>query len=278
MSGRLTGKTAFVTGAANGIGAAITRRFLAEGATVAATDIAVADLQLLAGAWAADAPERAGDLLTLRCDVTDPASLSDACAATVARFGRLDIAVANAGRGTFSPIVDHSLEEWRAVVDLCLTGVFLTVQQAARVMADGGSIVTVASMNAVQPAAGMAAYCAAKAGVVMLTQVAAMELGPRGIRVNAVAPGLVRTNATAAFWQLPGVVGEFAENAPLGRFAQPDEVASVALFLASDDSSFVSASTYAVDGGGATGRYPDLPAAIARATRPDGDPGAPSTS
>ena len=110
----------------------------------------------------------------------------------------------------------------------------------------------------------------AKAGVAMLTKVAAMELGHRQIRVNTIAPGLVETNATAAFWMVPGVVEEFIENTTLGRFATPDDIAAVALFLASDDASYVSGAFHSVDGGASTKRYPDLPGAFARLS---GDPG-----
>ena len=106
----------------------------------------------------------------------------------------------------------------------------------------------------------MSAYCAAKAGVAMLTRVAAMEMGARGVRVNTIAPGLVATNATAGMFAVPEVIRQFEENASLGRHATADEVASVAAFLASDESSFMSASFVSVDGGGNTGRYPTLPA------------------
>jgi NAD(P)-dependent dehydrogenase (short-subunit alcohol dehydrogenase family) len=131
-------------------------------------------------------------------------------------------------------------------------------------MNDGGSVITVASLNAIQPAEGMSAYCTAKAGVAMLSKVAAMELGRRGIRVNSVAPGLVETNATAAFWEVPGVVDEFLENTTLGRHGVPADVANLVAFLASDDSAFMSGGLYTVDGGAATKRYPDLPGAMAR--------------
>jgi len=131
-------------------------------------------------------------------------------------------------------------------------------------MRDGGSIVNIASLNAIQPSAGMAAYCAAKAGVVMFTQVAAMELGSRGIRVNAVGPGLVETTATSPFFMLPGVVEEFVENTTVGRFAQPADVANLVAFLVGDESTFVSGSFHLVDGGASTKRYPNLPAAFER--------------
>lgn len=258
--GPLAGRLALVTGAASGIGRSITERFHTDGATVIAADIDVAGVELL--------QRSLGDrIVPMHCDVTSNESLADV-AAEATRRGGLHVAVANAGRGTFSPIVDHSLDEWKAVLDLCLTGVFLTVQHAARAMVDGGSIITIASLNATQPAAGMSAYCAAKAGVVMLTEVAAMELGPRGIRANSIAPGLVETNATSAFWMVPGVVEEFVENTTIGRFAQPSDVASMAAFLASDDSAFVSGALFRVDGGASTKRYPDLPAAFRRMSEP----------
>lgn len=153
-------------------------------------------------------------------------------------------------------------------MDLCVTGVFLTVKHSALVMRDGGSVITIAPLNGTQPSAGMSAYCTAKAGVMMFTKVAAMELGSRGIRVNAIAPGLVQTNATGAFWMVPGVVEEFVDNTTLGRFAQPADIAAAAAYLAGPDSSFVSGTVLAVDGGASTKRYPDLPAAFARMAAP----------
>ncbi|MEN9644484.1 MAG: hypothetical protein RL238_1153 [Actinomycetota bacterium] len=249
-----------VTGAASGIGRAITERFVAGGMRVLAADIDTAGLQRLAD----DLGDR---VVTAHCDVTDESSVA-AIAAQARELGGLHVAVANAGRGTFSPIVDHPLDEWKAILDLCLTGVFVTVKHAAGAMHDGGSIITIASLNATQPSAGMAAYCAAKAGVVMLTRVAAMELGPRRIRVNTIAPGLVETNATSAFFMVPGVVEEFIDNTTVGRFAQPADIANMASFLAGDESTFVSGSLFPVDGGAGTKKYPDLPAAFARLTPP----------
>jgi 3-oxoacyl-[acyl-carrier protein] reductase len=188
------------------------------------------------------------------------------CNLAVGRFGRLDIAVANAGRGHYSLIVEHGVEDFRAIVDLCVTGVFLTIKHAGKVMEDNGAIVTVASLNAVQPSAGMSAYCASKAAVVMLTQVAAMELGPRGIRVTTVAPGLVDTQATAPMLAVPGVAEEFIENTTVGRSAQPSEIAALIAFLVSDESAFISGSMHLIDGGAATGRYPNLPRAFGALT------------
>jgi NAD(P)-dependent dehydrogenase (short-subunit alcohol dehydrogenase family) len=257
---RLDGATALVTGAGSGIGRAITLRFVAEGARVAAVDLGIDTVRALA-----DSAPR-GAVVPVVADVTDEAQLSAAVADAVAALGPLGVVVANAGRGTFAPIVDHDTAEWRSILDLCLTGVFLTIKHAAPAMRDGGSIITIASLNAIQPSAGMSAYCAAKAGAVALTRVAAMELGGRGIRANAIAPGLVQTAASSSFWELPGVVEEFVANTTVGRFATPDDVAGMAVYLASDESSFVSGSMLSIDGGASTKRYPDLPAAIDRLT------------
>jgi NAD(P)-dependent dehydrogenase (short-subunit alcohol dehydrogenase family) len=263
MTERLPGKVALVTGGASGIGLATARRFAAEGARVVIGDINI------------DAVVAIGDELgeagaTMVADVTSEADVAALVALAIERFGALDIAVANAGGGHFAPIVDHELSDWRRVIDLCLTGVFLTIKHTGRVLRDAGSIITIASLNAVQPAEGMSAYCAAKAAVAMLTKVAAMELGHRQIRVNAIAPGLVETPLSGGFWAMPGMVEEFVENTTVGRFATPDEIAALALFLASDESAFVSASVYAIDGGAAVKRYPDLIGALTRLGEPLG--------
>lgn len=255
-------RVALVTGAGSGIGRAITDRLVADGFRVIAGDIDDTALGSLRDAH--------GDaVVTQHCDVTDEASVA-ALADLATSMGGLDAAVANAGKGAFSSIVDHPLESWQEIIDLCLTGVFLTIKHTGRVLNDGASVVNIASLNAIQPAEGMAAYCAAKAGVAMLTKVAAMELGHRGIRVNTVAPGLVQTAATGAFFMVPGVVEEFVENTTVGRFAQPSDIADMVSFLVGPESTFVSASFFSVDGGASTKRYPDLPGAFARLAEPAG--------
>jgi NAD(P)-dependent dehydrogenase (short-subunit alcohol dehydrogenase family) len=253
--GNLTGKVALVTGAASGIGRAITERFIADGAQVVAGDISQEGLDLLRAEFGVA-------VSTCLCDVTQEEDVANLAAFGISSFGHIDIVVANAGAGTYGLITELPLTEWKRIIDLCLTGVFLTLKHGGAVISDGGSIINIASLNAIQPSRGMSAYCAAKAGVSMLTQVAAMEFGPRGVRVNTIAPGLVETNATSGMFAVPVVIEEFVENATLSRFAQPDEIASVASFLASDESSYMSASFVSVDGGGNTGRYPNLPKAF----------------
>ena len=248
---RLAGRVAIVTGGASGIGLATARRFVAEGASVVVAD---RDEAALGQALAELGPSASGE----PTDVTVEADVERLVACAVERHGRLDIAFANAGIGSAGRIVDLSVEEWSSVLDVCLKGAFLTVKHAARAMTSGGSIVVTTSLNAVQPGPGMSAYCSAKAGAAMLVQVAALELGAKGIRVNAVAPGLVHTGLTDAMWLLPALVDDYEENTPLGRHAQPDEIANVVAFLASDEAGFVSGAQYLIDGGAHTKRYPDI--------------------
>jgi NAD(P)-dependent dehydrogenase (short-subunit alcohol dehydrogenase family) len=147
--------------------------------------------------------------------VTSETEVARLAATATERFGRLDIAFANAGIGAGALIVDADLEQWKTIVDVCLVGPFLTIKHSAPRMTAGSSIVITTSLNAVQPGRAMSAYCAAKAGAAMLAQVAALELGSAGIRVNAVAPGLVRTALTDGMWQMgETLVGEYLDNTP----------------------------------------------------------------
>lgn len=249
-AGRLAGKVALVTGGASGVGRAIAERIVGESGRVVVGDIdesGLAALQVALG----------NDCAVMHCDATSEADQAALAAFAIDHFGHLDIAVANAGGGIGAPIIDMSLAQWRAVTDLTLTSAFLTIQAAARVMSDDGSIIAIASLNAVQPGRAVGAYCAAKAGVVALVEVAALELGPRGIRVNAVAPGLVRTPATEQMWSIPGMVEGFTSNTALGRHAMPADIAGAVAFLASADASFITGHNLLVDGGARHLSYPD---------------------
>ncbi len=248
--GRLEGRVALVTGGVAGIGRSIVERLLRDGANVVVGDIDDAGLAALT----ADREDRC---VALHCDVTDDEGPEALSALALERFGRLDIAVANAGGGIGELIADMTIVQWRSVIDLTLTSAFLTIGAAARRINDGGSIVAIASLNAVQPGVATSAYCAAKAGVVALVDVAALELGPRGVRVNAVAPGLVRTQATEPMWRRPEIVAEYVENTALGRYGEVDDVAAAVAFLASDDSTYITGQTLLVDGGAHHLRYPD---------------------
>jgi 3-oxoacyl-[acyl-carrier protein] reductase len=256
--GRLVGKSAVVTGGASGIGLAAVRRFLAEGARVMIGDI---DGDAAHSVAAELGPNAEG----LHCDVRLEADVEALLQATEESFGAVDIAFANAGIGSFGAIVDTNLDEWKRVLDVNLVGPLLTIKHAGRRMSGGGSIVATSSLNAVQAANSMSAYCVSKAGLAMLVQVAALELGPRGIRVNAIAPGLVRTPLTDAMWSLPAIVEDFDENAPLNTTTSPEDVANLVTFLASDESSSITGTLQLIDRGAHTKRYPDMPAHFALA-------------
>jgi 3-oxoacyl-[acyl-carrier protein] reductase len=251
MVERLAAKVAVITGGASGIGLATARRFAAEGARVVIGDI---DVDRLSAAES----ELGEGVVGHRCDVRAEAEVEALMAAAEARFGAVHVAFANAGIGSVAPITDADAADWMRVIEVNLLGPLLTVKHAAPRMRDGGSIILTASLNAVQPAAGMSAYCCSKAGLAMLAQVAALELGPKGIRVNAIGPGLVRTGLTEPMWLMPSIIGEFGENQPLGTAITADDIAALVAFLASDDASAISGSLHLIDGAAHTMRYPDL--------------------
>ena len=256
--GRLAGRVAIVTGGASGIGLATVRRFVREGARVVVGDL---DRDGLASVEA----ELGDAVVGVACDVTVEDDVEAMGAAAIEHFGALHIVFANAGIGSPSPLVAADPTEWMRVIEVNLLGPMLTIKHTAPRMSSGGSIVITASLNAVQPAGGMSAYCCSKAAAAMLAQVATIELGPAGIRVNAIGPGLVRTPLTEAMWLMPQIVDEFDENAPLATDTSPDDVADLVTFLASDEASSISGTFQLIDRGAHTKRYPDVLGHIDRA-------------
>jgi NAD(P)-dependent dehydrogenase (short-subunit alcohol dehydrogenase family) len=248
--GRLSGKRAIVTGAASGIGRASAVLFAAEGARVVAADVAAAGL-----AETVELIERAGGTahgeLVDTADEAAVATLVDSCAA---RFGGLEVMFANAGiSGDLLELLDLTAEHWRRVLEVNLIGPFLAIKHAARVMrAGGGSILCTASVAGLRSGAGASPYSASKAGVINLVQTAAQQLAGTGIRVNAICPGLIETGMTQPMFDLARAAGKerkIGQLNPLRRAGQPREIAEVALFLASDASSYVNGQAVAVDGG-----------------------------
>jgi NAD(P)-dependent dehydrogenase (short-subunit alcohol dehydrogenase family) len=249
---QLDGKVALVTGATGGIGEATVRRFLENGARVMAVGRSAEKLEALAGR--VDGGEA---LKTCIADATDEAATRASIEATVSAFGGLDVLFANAGtEGHAKPLEALTVEEFREPLETNIIGVWLDIKHAAPVMREsgGGSIVVTASIASVIGAPGIAHYAASKHGVLGLVRTAALELGESGIRVNAIAPGPVDNRMWHSIRdQLasddPGAMDEmFKAKIALGRFATNEEVASMALFLASDQSSYSSGAVFTLDG------------------------------
>lgn len=241
------GRTALVIGGASGIGWATARALTAEGYRVV-----VADLD--ADGASSRASELGSPHESAGVDVTD----EDSVAALFDRVGPLDVVVTTAGFSNVSLIVDMPVDQFRSVLDVCLTGSLIVAKYAGRRLRDHGALLWISSLNGRQPAAGMSAYCSAKAGLSMLTQVAAMELADRGIRVNAVAPGFVRTPLTEGAALVPGVVEDYVDNTVLGRAGTPEDIAEAVVFLCSDRASWITGEVLDINGGAHMKRYPDV--------------------
>ena len=245
---RLAGKVAFISGGARGMGAAEVRLFAAEGASVAFGDV----LEDEGAALAAEVEASGGQVLFLPLDVTSAAQWRAAVDATVARFGRLDILVNNAGVRGAGLVEDVTVEEWDRVMDINAKGVFLgtkTVLQALR-QAGGGSIINISSQLALVGVDNSSSqYQASKGAVRIFTKATAIQYAAEGIRANSVHPGPIATPMTEGGRADPERFNTTVSRIPLGRYGQPEDVANGVLFLASDESSFMTGSELVIDGG-----------------------------
>ena len=241
----LTGKVAIVTGAGSGIGYAIAEHFAAAGAAVCVNYLRYeADAIALA--------QRLPKGMAVKADVSKMAEVQAMVDATVKQLGTIDVLVNNAGLERSMPFLDIDEATWDLMLDVDLKGAFLCAQACGRVMRDsgrGGSIVNISSIHEDVPFPGYTPYCAAKGGLRMMMRNAAIELAQFKIRVNNVAPGAIATPINAETLNHPERVAMLKTIVPMMRMGRPEEVANVALFLASDDSSYVTGSTYYVDGG-----------------------------
>ncbi len=248
MHADLRGKTVIITGGARGIGLASAYAFAAQGAHVALLDTDEAALALAVAAL-----EKTGaHAIACVASVTDADAVEQAFASAEAEFGSIDILINNAGISANKPTLEVTVEEWRRAVDINLTGVFLCAQAAGRRMVPQGhgSIINMSSMYGVVAAPDRAAYCATKGAVVLLTETLAVEWGPQGVRVNALAPGYIDTDLVrdlAARGRLDPQ--RLTQRTPLRRLGQPTEMAELTVFLASQQAAYITGHTLVADGG-----------------------------
>ncbi len=245
---RLKDKVAIVTGAAGGIGLACAQRLAAEGAKVVLSDLSVEK-----GEQAAEAIQESGaDALFIACDVGEKAQVDALIAGTVAAFGRVDCVVANAGIVHACEFLDLEEEDFDRVLRVNLKGVFLTGQAAARQMVaqgGGGTIINMSSVNAIMAIPSIASYVVAKGGVNQLTKTMSISLADKGIRVNGIGPGSIMTDVLKKVADDKSAMDKIMMRTPMGRVGEPEEIAKVAVFLASDESSYITGQTIYPDGG-----------------------------
>ena len=251
----LLGQTALVTGAGSGIGAAISIALGAAGARVGVNyrgDPSAAEKVVR------EIKRSGSHALAIRADVARSADVRDMVEAVVAEFGRLDILVANAGIQQDGAIADLTLDQWQSVIDTNLTGQFLCAQQAIRQFRRQeqpsssrarGKIICISSVHQVIPWAGHVNYAASKGGVMLMMKTLAQEVASEGIRVNAIAPGAIRTPINEDVWSDPSEAKELLKLIPYGRIGEPKDIARVAAWLASDDADYITGTSIVVDGG-----------------------------
>ncbi|WP_419923699.1 SDR family NAD(P)-dependent oxidoreductase [Candidatus Poriferisocius sp.] len=253
MSGRLEGKVALITGSARGQGKAEARRFVAEGAKVAITDLRdVLGEQLAA--------ELGPDTFYQQLDVTREDDWDAAVVATVERFGKLDILVNNAGIGAFGTLEGLDLKTHHEMIDVNLHGVYLgmRVAKAALVATGNGAIVNISSIDGIVGVLGMTSYSGSKFAVTGMTRSAAIELGPLGVRVNSIHPGVINSPMVQeAPPETRARLDRLMDMQPIKRMGEPDEIASLALFLASDEAGYITGAQFVIDGGHLAGPWRD---------------------
>lgn len=238
---KLENKVAVVTGAASGIGLAIANTFVAEGAKVIYADLAPGDLKL---------DEK--QAVFIKCDVAKKEEVESLIKSAISKFGRLDIMVNNAGIGCLGSILDVSYETWDKTIAINLSGVFYGAHLAGQAMKEAGIKGSIINMSSILGTVGFPntiSYCAAKGGVVQLTHAGALDLAPMGIRMNAIAPGFIATNMTKGVLADEGFNNLIKANTPLGYVGESQDIANAALYLASDDSKYVTGTIIYVDGG-----------------------------
>lgn len=244
---RLQGKTAIVTGAASGIGRAIALKFAQEGAEVVAADIDGSEAQAVAAAIA----ETGGSAIGLETDITKRSPVDAMAAAAIARFGKIDVLVNNAGSRIIKPFLEHSEEDWRQMLDVNLTGHFLCCQAVLPHMLEAGCgrIVNMASIAGTVGRPNRVGYVAAKGGLLAMTRALATDMAGKNITVNALAPGMIASPLNRQFTEDADFGDNWNNDNLVRRWGEPEDVAGIAAFLASDEAAFITGETINVDGG-----------------------------
>jgi len=243
----LKGKVAIVTGAAKGMGKADSLKLAGAGARVVLADIDVAGCQLVAD----EIKKSRGESLVVKCDTSKKADIDNVVAEAVKKFGKIDILVNNAGIYPFEPFLQMPEQNFQKVIDINLKGYFLMAQACANQMAKqkSGSIINIASIAAIVGFAGLTHYCASKGGIVAMSKAMALELAPIGVRVNCIDPGAIDTPGTHTTQMSKEQMDAMLAPIPMKRQGNSEEIASAVLFLASDESSYMTGSVMVVDGG-----------------------------
>ncbi len=248
MDSDLTGRVALITGGSRGIGRAIALGFARAGAKI----VIASRKQAGVDAVAAEVRSLGGAALAVAAHVGDEQAIVSLVRRAQETFGRIDILVNNAATNPhFGPLLDATPAQWDKIMQVNLRGVFLMCQQVAPGMKErrSGSIINIASIEGLNPSRWTGIYSVSKAALILLTRALAQELGPFGIRVNALAPGLIKTDFSQALWQTPAIAEAVASRTPLGRLGDPDDIVGAALFLASSGSAYVNGAVLTVDGG-----------------------------